>query len=149
VVLCGSPSLLQEVGDLPRTRIAVPRGDNGPLPIIDLQNPSVVSHAFVEAAVELGATEKYNYFNGASQETGVGFYQSTCTVDGIRAAASAFAKPVLGRENLRLLLQVRATRSVIEQEQVRGIEYVGTDGVVTIRPNAKSSCAVAPSRHRS
>ncbi|MGH3971709.1 MAG: GMC family oxidoreductase [Pseudonocardiaceae bacterium] len=109
-------------------------GDNGPMPIIDLQKPSVVSHAFVEAAAELGATHKYNDFNGASQEAGAGLYQSTRTVDGIRAtAASAFVKPVLGRKNLQLLSQVRATRLIIEEGRVQGVEYVGTDGVATIR----------------
>ncbi|MDQ3760437.1 MAG: GMC family oxidoreductase N-terminal domain-containing protein [Actinomycetota bacterium] len=109
-------------------------GDNGPMPVIDLQKPSVVSHAFVEAAAELGATQKYNDFNGASQEAGAGFYQSTRTVDGIRATAgSAFVKPILGRKNLQLLSQVRATRLIIEQDRARGVEYAGPDGVTTIR----------------
>jgi choline dehydrogenase len=109
-------------------------GDNGPMPIIDLQNPSVVSHAFVEAAAELGATQKYNDFNGASQEAGAGFYQSTRTADGIRATAgSAFIKPILGRKSLRLLSPVRATRLVVEKGRVRGVEYAGPDGVATIR----------------
>jgi choline dehydrogenase len=109
-------------------------GDNGPMSIIDLQKPSVVSHAFVEAAAELGATQRYNDFNGASQEAGAGFYQSTRTVDGIRATAgSAFIKPILGRKSLQLLSQVRATRLIIEEGQVRGVEYAGPDGVATIR----------------
>ncbi|MEO7194911.1 MAG: GMC family oxidoreductase N-terminal domain-containing protein [Pseudonocardiaceae bacterium] len=109
-------------------------GDNGPMSIIDLQKPSVVSHAFVEAAAELGATHKYNDFNGASQEAGAGFYQSTRTVDGIRAtAASAFVKPILDRKSLQLLSQVRVTRLLIEQGRVRGVEYVGTEGVAMIR----------------
>jgi choline dehydrogenase len=109
-------------------------GDNGPLSIIDMQNPSMVSHAFVEAAAELGAIEKYNDFNGASQEAGAGFYQSTRTPDGIRAtAASAFVKPILGRKNLQLMTQVRATRLIIEQGRVRSVEYAGPDGVATIR----------------
>lgn len=109
-------------------------GDNGPMSIIDLQKPSVVSHAFVEAAAELGANQRYNDFNGASQEAGAGFYQSTRTVDGIRAsAASAFVKPILGRKNLQLLSQVRATRLIVDQGRVRGVEYAGPDGVATIR----------------
>src|ERR1700736_649559 len=57
-------------------------GDNGPVSIIDYQKPSAVSHAFVEAAATLGAAHKYNDFNGASQEAGAGFYQSTRTLDG-------------------------------------------------------------------
>jgi choline dehydrogenase len=108
-------------------------GDNGPLSIIDCRNPSPVLHAFVEAAAELGATEKYNNFNGATQEGGAGFYQSARTPEGVRVtAASAFIRPVSGRKNLRLLLQVRATRLVIEKGRVVGVEYTSPDGQQTL-----------------
>jgi choline dehydrogenase len=109
------------------------RGNDGPISIIDYQNPSVVGHAFVEAAATLGATQKYNDFNGADQEAGAGFYQSTRTPDGVRAtAASAFLEPNLGRPNLQLLSQVRATRLVLENGAVRGVEYAGPDGLQTV-----------------
>jgi choline dehydrogenase len=110
-------------------------GYDGPLSVIDSRDPSSpVVHAFVEAAAALGATEKYNDFNGATQEGGAGFYQTTRTPDGIRVtAASAFVTPVLGRENLRLLTQVRATRLVIERGRAVGVEYTGPDGQQTIR----------------
>ncbi len=109
-------------------------GDNGPLSVIDYNNPSVVSHAFVEAAATLGATQKYNDFNGASQEAGAGFYQSTRTLNGTRSsAASAFIRPILERKNFQLLSQVRVTRLLIEQGRVREVEYAGLDGVQTIR----------------
>lgn len=109
-------------------------GDNGPISVIDYNNPSVVSHAFIEAAATLGATEKYNDFNGASQEAGAGFYQSTRTIDGARSsAASAFIRPILERKNFQLLPQVRVTRLLFERGRVRGVEYAGTDGVQTIR----------------
>ena len=109
-------------------------GDNGPISVIDYQQPSVVSHAFVEAAATLGATQKYNDFNGASQEAGAGFYQSTRNPDGSRSsAASAFVRPILERENFQLLSQVRVTRLLIEQGRVRGIEYAGPNGVQTLR----------------
>jgi choline dehydrogenase len=109
-------------------------GDNGPVSVIDYQRPSEVGHAVVEAAAALGATQKYNDFNAATQEAGAGFYQSTRTVDGIRVnGASAFVRPVLGRKNLQLLSQVRATRLVFENGRVRGVEYSGPDGLKTIR----------------
>ncbi len=109
-------------------------GDNGPLSVIDYQHPSEVSHAFVDAAAKLGATQKYNDFNGACQEAGAGFYQSTRTIDGVRdSAASAFVRPILARKNFQLLSQVRATRLLCEQGRVRGIEYVGTDGLRTMQ----------------
>jgi choline dehydrogenase len=109
-------------------------GDNGPVSVIDIRNPSPVLHAFVEAAAALGAKEKYNDFNGATQEGGAGFYQTTRTPDGIRVTAgSAFIKPILDRDNFRLLTQVRATRLVIEKGRVVGVEYTGTNGLQTIR----------------
>jgi choline dehydrogenase len=110
-------------------------GDNGPLSVIDIRDPQPVLHAFVEAHAELGAKEKYNDFNGATQEGGAGFYHTTRTLDGVRVtAASAFVKPVLGgRKNLRLLLQVRTTRLLIEKGRVVGVEYTGPDGRQTIR----------------
>lgn len=109
-------------------------GDNGPISVIDYQNASPVSHAFVEAAAELGKAQKYNDFNGATQEAGAGFYQSTRTTDAVRvSAASAFVRPILGRKNLHLLSQVRATRLVVENGRARGVEYSDSDGLQTIR----------------
>lgn len=99
-------------------------GENGPLPVIDYQKPSVASGAFIEAAATLGHTSKYNDFNGTLQEGGAGLYQSTRTLEGIRAsAASAFIKPIAPRRNLQLLLGVRASRLLIEGGQARGVEY--------------------------
>src|SRR5579863_2249186 len=108
-------------------------GDNGPISIIDYQQPSIVSHAFVEAAATLGAMQKYNDFNGASQEAGAGFYQATQTLDGKRSsAASAFVRPIMERKNFQLLSQVRVTRLLIEHGRVHGVEYAGPDGVQTL-----------------
>jgi choline dehydrogenase-like flavoprotein len=109
-------------------------GDNGPLSIIDMQTPSTSSHAFVEAAALLGAKQTYNDFNGASQEAGAGFYQSTRTIDAVRVtAASAFVRPILAQRNFRLLTNTRATRIVIEKGRACGVTYTGPDGVATIR----------------
>jgi choline dehydrogenase len=110
------------------------RGDNGPVSVIDYQKPSEVSHAFVEAAATLGATRRYNDFNGAIQEAGAGFYQSTRTLDGVRVtAASAFIKPILGRPNLRLLSGLRATHLVFDKDRVSGVEVSGPDGRQTLQ----------------
>lgn len=109
-------------------------GDNGPVSVIDLQQPSVVSRAFVEAAAALGATQRYNDFNGAVQEAGAGLYQSTRTPDGTRVtAASAFLEPVLDRPNLQLLMHVRTTRLLVESGRAHGVEYLGPNGLETIR----------------
>ncbi|MGE3912852.1 MAG: GMC family oxidoreductase, partial [Chloroflexota bacterium] len=108
-------------------------GENGPLSIINYLKPSSVGHAFIEAAAALGATQTYNDYNGADQTAGAGFYQSTRTPDGVRVtAASAFVKPNLGRANLQLITQSRATRLLTDGTKVTGVEYVGPDGVQTI-----------------
>ncbi len=104
-------------------------GDNGPLSVIGMHTPSIASHAFIEAAASLGAAQKYNDFNGASQEAGAGFYQSTRDVDYIRVtAASAFVRPILDRANFRLLTGVRTTRILLENGRATGVEYAAADG---------------------
>lgn len=109
-------------------------GENGPVSVIDYQRPSVVSHAFIEAAAALGAKEKYNDLNGVAQEAGAGFYQSTRTMNGVRVTAgSAFVRPALERSNLQLLTQTRATRLIIEAGRVRGVAVATSGGVGTIR----------------
>src|SRR3712207_7894179 len=63
-------------------------------------------------------TTLFRSFNGASQEAGAGFYQSTRTVDGVRvSAASAFIRPILGSDNFQLLSQARALRLVFERSE--------------------------------
>lgn len=104
-------------------------GDNGPLPVIDMLTPSIASHAFIEAAATLGASHKYNDFNGASQEAGAGFYQSTRTPEGLRVTAgSAFVRPILDYPNFRLFTGARALRVIIENGRARGIQYESADG---------------------
>ncbi len=109
-------------------------GDNGPLSVIDCRDPQPVLHALVEAHAELGAKERYTDFNGATQQAGAGFYQSTRTPEGVRVtAASAFLKPVLSRKNLRLLSETLVMRLVIEKGRAVGVQYTGPDGRQTIR----------------
>lgn len=109
-------------------------GENGPISLIDVRNPTPILHAFIEAAAALGNKNKYNDFNGPSQEGGAGLYQSTRNLDAIRVTAgSAFIRPILDRKNFRLLSQVRATRLLIERGRVVGVEYTGPEGVQQIR----------------
>lgn len=111
------------------------RGDNGPVSVIDMQTPSIASHAFIEAAAVLGASRTYNDFNGDCQEAGAGFYQSTRGLDEVRVtAASAFVRPILGWPNVRLLTGVRAQRILLANGRAHGVEYDdGKGGVQTLR----------------
>jgi choline dehydrogenase len=109
-------------------------GDAGPLSITDYRAPSVAGEAFVEAAAALGATARHNDFNGASQEAGAGFYQSTKSPDGTRVTAgSAFITPNLGRPNLQLLTGERAIRLLFEGGRAVGVEIADQDGISIIR----------------
>jgi choline dehydrogenase len=109
-------------------------GDNGPMSIIDIQNPSPILHALMDAHAALGAQAKYNDFNGACQEAGAGLYMTSRTMDAVRVTeGSAFIHPILGRRNLNLVLRARATKLMIEGGRCVGVEYHGEDGPVTLR----------------
>lgn len=108
-------------------------GRDGPVSVIEYPDASTPSHAFVEAAAELGHTRKYNDFNGDCQEGGAGFCQSTRTPRRVRvSAASAFVTPNLARKNLRLLTNARATRLLFERGRVNGIEYAAGGALESI-----------------
>ena len=105
-------------------RASAYHGTAGPLCVVDYGNASPVSHAFVEAAAELGCGEKYVDFNASKQDSGAGFYQSTRTALGERvSAASAFITSNATRHNLALMLQVRAMRVLFEGHRAVGVEY--------------------------
>lgn len=109
-------------------------GDNGPLSVIEMQTPATSSRALIEAAALLGANQKYNDFNGASQEAGAGLYQSTRSIDAVRVTAgSAFVRPILSQKNFRLITNTRVIRIVIEKGCARGVTCSGAEGVATIR----------------
>jgi choline dehydrogenase len=109
-------------------------GQDGPVSIIDYQDASPASHAFVEAAAELGHTGRYNDFNAGSQEGGAGFCQSTRTPERVRVtAASAFVTPNLRRKNLRLWTNVRTTRLLFERGRACGVEYLTGGRLESIR----------------
>jgi len=109
-------------------------GDNEPVSVIDIRNPTPILHAFVEAHAELGGHARHVDFNGPVQEAGAGLYQTTRTPDAVRvSAASAFLTPVLDRPNLRLLTRTRATRLLIENGRVAGVHHQGPDGPAVLR----------------
>ncbi len=109
-------------------------GDNGPVSVIDIRNPTPILHAFVEAHAEVGGHARHTDFNGPVQEAGAGLYQTTRRPDAVRVtAASAFVTPVLDRPNLHLLTRVRATHLLIENGRVAGVHYDGPDGPCLLR----------------
>ncbi|MBP0456305.1 GMC family oxidoreductase [Streptomyces montanisoli] len=116
---------------------SVDRGTRGPVRVRDLDDPSPVARSFVAATRELGfgagagassGTEGFDY-NGAQQEGGGFFYQTTRTPDNERSStASAYLAPVADRPNLRVEVRAQVTRLLFTGVRVTGVEYV-QDGV--------------------
>jgi choline dehydrogenase len=104
-------------------------GGSGPLSVVDTPIRSASARAFVDAAVDAGATANDD-FNGPRQD-GVGFYQVT-QKDGRRwSAADAYLHPATGRPNLTLQTDALATGVLIEGGRAAGVRYVhrGTEHV--------------------
>jgi choline dehydrogenase len=110
------------------------RGSDGPLVISDLSAPSEASTAFVQAAKELGfPAEEFDY-NGARQDGGAFFYQSTRTAEGRRcSAATAYLGPVLSHPRLTVRTGARVARVALCAGCAAGVEYLMDGRLVTVR----------------
>ena len=96
-------------------------GGSGELSVSPLAAPHPASQAFVAAAQAVGIPFNDD-FNGARQE-GVGYLQ-LMTRDGERASAStAFLKPVRHRHNLKVEVEAKADRILIENGRAKGVAY--------------------------
>lgn len=106
------------------------RGAGGPLEVIRYENPSPVSKAFVQAAMELGYAGDGWDCNAEQQENGAFLYQSTRTRDNHRCStAVAFLQPVLKHPHLTVATRAQATRILLDGTRAVGVEYV-QDGIV-------------------
>jgi len=94
-------------------------GTGGPLTVSDQPNPSPVALAIIEAAVQAGVPRNAD-FNGARQE-GTGLFQTTTRKR--RRWNSARAYLSRSRANLRVDTNAHATRLLLEDKRVIGIEY--------------------------
>jgi choline dehydrogenase-like flavoprotein len=93
----------------------------GPLNVADPRSPSAFMEIWL-AAAETQGIARNNDFNGAEQE-GIGYYQLTQRNGERCSAAAAFLTPNLGRANLSVRTQARATRVVFEGTRATGVEY--------------------------
>jgi choline dehydrogenase len=99
---------------------------DGPLSVMDRPYTNPLSHAFVNAGVELGWTDN-NDVNGASQE-GFGITQVTQRQGERESTATAYLHPIKSRSNLTIFTQSLVTRVLIEGTRVIGIAYVKDGG---------------------
>ncbi len=97
-------------------------GVGGPLAVSDLRYTNPLSQVFLDAARAAGQPLNAD-FNG-EQQLGAGWYQVTQR-DGRRAStASAYLRPALARPNLTVMTHTLATRVLLEQGHVAGIEVI-------------------------
>lgn len=100
------------------------RGHEGPLYVRTVKHPQETTEAFIKAAVSCGHPFNPDY-NAESQE-GVAYAQLSQR-RGLRwSAADAFLKPLLGRKNLKLLLNARVLK--IELREGRAVAIVFRKG---------------------
>jgi len=96
-------------------------GRDGPLNVADPRSPSGFTELWLAAAEAQGYARNAD-FNGAEQE-GVGLYQLTQKNGERWSAAAAFLTPNLGRPNLAVRTEARATRVAFEGARAVGVEY--------------------------
>ena len=98
-------------------------GTGGELSVNNLRSPNPLSHAFVEAGVQVGIPENPD-FNGASQE-GVGLYQVTQANGQRFSAARAFLDPARARPNLTIVTGVTVDRVLPQGRRAIGLRLAG------------------------
>lgn len=108
--------------DLENTdRLTPSRGQRGPLHVRTVKRPHPLTEAFVRSACEAGYPLNADY-NGERQD-GVGYLQLT-QHRGLRcSAADAFLKPLLGRKNLKLLLNASVEKIEVTKGRVTAVNF--------------------------
>jgi choline dehydrogenase len=106
-------------------------GTGGPLRVEDPRRPSVLSLAFVEAAVAAGQAKNAD-FNGETQE-GFGLYQLTQRRGRRWSTADAYLRPARRGGSVEVLTGALALRVVCERGRAIGVEVVRGGEVHTLR----------------
>jgi choline dehydrogenase len=96
-------------------------GSGGPLGVTDLRHINVLSQVSIEAAVAAGFARNRD-FNGANQE-GFGLYQVTQRNGRRCSAASAYLRPIRGRDNLTVMTRALTERVEFDGERAVAVRY--------------------------
>ena len=97
------------------------RGNEGELPITDLEYRDPLCEAFIEGAVEEGIPRNKDY-NGKTQE-GVSYVQRTTKGRFRVSSAKAFLNPIKSRKNLEIITNAFVTKVIIENKKAKGVNY--------------------------
>ena len=97
-------------------------GDSGPLYVSDLRHTNILSHAFIEAAQQVGFAANTD-FNGAEQ-AGFGLYQVTQNNGRRCSTAVSFLARARTRRNFTLCTHAQALGLVFDGTRATGVRYL-------------------------
>ena len=106
-------------------------GKGGPLAVSDQSETHELCDAFIDAAVQAGHPRNPD-FNGAQQE-GAGYQQLTARNGRRCSTAVGYLRPVLHRENLRVVTDALVSRVLFEGKKATGIEYVESGKTLQVK----------------
>jgi choline dehydrogenase len=106
-------------------------GEDGELPVTDIDGPEPICEAFIDGAVGMGIPRNPDY-NGATQ-AGVGYFQRVIENGRRVSAARAFLHPVKHRPNLDIRTNAHTQRILFEGKRAVGILCKQGDREIEIR----------------
>ena len=98
------------------------RGRAGGIPVTDMDWINPVSEAFIAGCVGLGIPRNPDYNSG--DQAGVGYFQRTIYKGRRVSAAVGFLRPALGRGQIDVRTNARATSIILDGTRATGIRYV-------------------------
>ena len=102
------------------------RGQDGPLPVTDIDWRHPLCDAFVAGVAGLGLPRNPDY--NAGRQEGVGFYQRIIRGGRRVSSARAFLRPIRARPNLTVRTDARVLRITVSEGRASGLVYAsGSD----------------------
>lgn len=102
-------------------------GVGGPVSISPVEHKHFLSQQFIEAAKAIGIPENDDFNKGT--EFGVGFYHTNQERGRRCSTAHAYLTPIRRRKNLKIITQAIATKLLIQNKKVIGVEYLKNNTV--------------------
>jgi choline dehydrogenase len=106
-------------------------GRGGPLNVRSVTRPNPLNFAFFDALASLGYSYRED-LNGADSE-GMGLRQLSIRGGTRETTANAMLRPALGRSNLVVLTETRATRILLEGRRAAAVEARSVDGTLIVK----------------
>ncbi|MCX7371151.1 MAG: GMC family oxidoreductase N-terminal domain-containing protein [Alphaproteobacteria bacterium] len=117
------------------------RGTVGPMPVTDMDWFHPISEAFVEGCVAAGIPRARDYNSG--DQAGVGYFQRIIQGNRRMGVARARLRPAMGRDNLSVRPNARATRLIFEGRRCVGVEYRAAPDAPPVEVRARREVIVS------